>query len=608
MVAMVAVLGLGDAQPAMPSPDVPRQEKPLPKAPQVSVSVYGSASFQDGFSVGSHAHTPSSGSAGLVLAGGTASLVLHDRKEPEFNDRTRWGFYSASGQLRSHRRGNSGGIILDAQTTKILRDLNVERTVKSSALVLPGSGNTKPDGKGETVLIGQEKSKNLRFGYDTGYSWIQSGSSSLALNPLGKNPVCVGTTTPKKKFTVGGGHLRVTKKLYLGEEYKAFVSDSKLQFEHGSGWMGDDDAMSTVEDVPVFTKGGGFFSGNVGIGTKPKFPTMRLQVHGGPVLVTDRADRGLAITQTKAGALMRAWNLDTKKHEALLIEGSPLLIQPDDGVALFGTTVAEKGMKLHIHGNLYVHGHMYAHENMHVRDHAVMEHLVMPSLSLKNKPQSPDGDTLVLGHTKMSYEGSSAEGPWEKTPPKKSLTQGVNLRLGYDKDYTWIQVHGKENGHHRPLALNPFGNTVSIGSTNPDKRARFYAKGNGYVLGTLYLKKSGQGKNEEAPQQAPAHATDYNSLEDEEAVEAMKQSRLRERKMERDEAESIEDFQDSTLAFLDVPEKLRGSSGRKEPSVHRLTEMFAGVLNKQELQLQKQGSVLQAQATKIQKLRAHLGV
>jgi len=478
-VAVLVLLGL-EAAAAQPNMRMESGSKP----PEISVAVYGSATFQDGFSVGSHQHQPSPGSAAVTLAGSKAALVLHDRKESEFSEETRWALFSAQGKLRSHRRGNQGGIMLDADTSRILKDLDVGGTVKSNGLSLQGTGNSKPDADtGEAVLIGEHQGRNLRFGYDTGHTWIQSGSAFLALNPLGKNAVCVGTTTAHKKFTVGGGHLRVTKKLYVGDTRKAYISGTKLQFAHGGSWqMTDDNAMST--DVPVSTKGSGFFTGNVGIGTEPKFPTMKLQVHGGPVLVTDKADRGLSISQTKGGALLRSWNLDRKSHEALLIEGAPLLIQPTSGSALFGTTVSKPDMKIHVHGNMYVHGHMYAPENLHVRDHAMMDHLVMPSLSLKNEPQSPDGDTLVLGHTKMSNEGSSGESAWEGSPPKKVLTKGINLRLGYHRDYTWIQVHGKENGHHHPLALNPLGNGVAIGSTSIDKRFSFYAKGSGYVLGT----------------------------------------------------------------------------------------------------------------------------
>jgi hypothetical protein len=37
-----------------------------------------------------------------------------------------------------------------------------------------------------------------------------------------------------------------------------------------------------------------------------------------------------------------------------------------------------------------------------------------------------------------------------------------NLRLGYHADYSWVQSHGS-----KPLAINPLGNGVSIGTTHP---------------------------------------------------------------------------------------------------------------------------------------------
>ena len=40
-----------------------------------------------------------------------------------------------------------------------------------------------------------------------------------------------------------------------------------------------------------------------------------------------------------------------------------------------------------------------------------------------------------------------------------------NLRLGYDQAYTWIQSHGT-----RPLAINPIGNRVGIGTASPGNK------------------------------------------------------------------------------------------------------------------------------------------
>ena len=56
-----------------------------------------------------------------------------------------------------------------------------------------------------------------------------------------------------------------------------------------------------------------------------------------------------------------------------------------------------------------------------------------------NQSQDGNGNTLILGPTNQS-----------------------NLRLGYHQSYSWIQSHGS-----KPLALNPVGNFVGIGTTAP---------------------------------------------------------------------------------------------------------------------------------------------
>lgn len=547
----------------------------------LAVAIYGSASFKSGISVGSHSHAPKAGGAAVTLAGEQAELSLHDRAADSFQQHTRWSFYASKGDLRTHRFGNDGGLWLNLEKSRVLKDLNVEGVVESPTLELKGKGNVQPDSNGndEIVLIGQPEEKHLKLGYDEGYAWIQSAKAHLALNP-GRNQVCIGTEVARKKFTVDGGHMRVGGKLYTGG---AYFSSNKFELAKGGGWAEPDSAFisTTTSSVTVKTAGAGFIQGSVGIGAVPAFPTFKLQVNGAAVTVGDQTgQRQLTISQLKEGGSLRSWNVDTKKHENLLIRGAPVLIQPHSGVVLFGTTVRKKDMQMHVKGNLYIHGHMYALKNLHVRDHAVLKHLLVPSLSLKGQPQGADGDTLVLGHMTKT-----------KGADKAGAVGGSNLRLGFHEDYAWIQSHGKDEGLHRPLALNPLGNVVSVGSTSPDLKSSFYAKGNGYVLGTLFVRNK--------PQQMSS---------DVEAVTALKQSKLRHMKVGQEDEHALNEFHDTTLSFLSVPETLHSSERHKTPSVHGLSEMFASVLRRQEEQMQRQHKVLLAQAAKLKRLRQHLGL
>lgn len=63
-------------------------------------------------------------------------------------------------------------------------------------------------------------------------------------------------------------------------------------------------------------------------------------------------------------------------------------------------------------------------------------------LHIIHKNQDANGNALIIGSTNQS-----------------------NLRLGYHADYTWIQSHGS-----KPLAINPKGNNVGIGTTNPTSK------------------------------------------------------------------------------------------------------------------------------------------
>jgi len=581
--------------------------------PDIELAVYGSGSFKEGLAVGDSLYVEEKDTPRLLVSGGQSEVAFHDRSEVSCASDKRWNLYASEKTLRTHRPGSKGGFVVSEDMTRFLQDLNVGGVIATKTLTLSGAGDRPSDAvDGEPLLIGNKRVHHLKMGYNTGHNWIQSVKTHLAINSA-KNRIVIGSTQAQQQHLTVNSILRVDDKLtFGGSDSKAYISETHLQLEHGGGWYMDDTAyLKSLNNLPVYTKGGGKFMGNVGIGTLPKFPIFRLQVHQstmsdhGTVMVTDKADRGITLSQTKEGALLRSWNIDTRKHEAMLVEAGPLLIQPRSGMVLFGTTVRKKGMQLHAKGNVYIHGHMFAMKNMHIRDHANMKHLLMPSISLKNKPQSPDGDTLVLGHvTKGKVENTQA-GPWE-APSGGNIVRGVNLRLGYHNDYTWVQVHGKRHGSHMPIALNPLGNTVAIGTINPDKRYKMHANGNGYVLGTLFVKMEGTGHA--AKSHDDARITDYSQLStefsEEDAMQALQESRVQKSLL----AETT-DMQDemlrSRLALISVPEKLATTkSSTNEISINRMTSMIHKVLRTQERHMAAQDAALERQNAKIAQLQS----
>lgn len=60
-------------------------------------------------------------------------------------------------------------------------------------------------------------------------------------------------------------------------------------------------------------------------------------------------------------------------------------------------------------------------------------------LHIEHLNQDANGNSLIIGPTNAS-----------------------NLRLGYNKEYSWVQSHGS-----KPLAINPVGNNVGVGTTAP---------------------------------------------------------------------------------------------------------------------------------------------
>ncbi|MEZ4660541.1 MAG: hypothetical protein R2911_23540 [Caldilineaceae bacterium] len=74
------------------------------------------------------------------------------------------------------------------------------------------------------------------------------------------------------------------------------------------------------------------------------------------------------------------------------------------------------------------------------------------TLQILNKNQDASGDTLILGRT-----------------------EGSHLRLGYHGSYSWVQSQSANAQPPAPLAINPLGGNVGVGTVDPKARCTLRA-------------------------------------------------------------------------------------------------------------------------------------
>jgi hypothetical protein len=129
------------------------------------------------------------------------------------------------------------------------------------------SGNPQ-DAGGNTLILGPVESSNLRLGYHTNYSWIQShGSKPLAINPLGNN-VGIGTDNPQGALHIAalGDALVIKPKAMTGNDVAKIVFADP---DNGTGPM-------SIEYKDSGTPALAIAGGRLGVGTSD--PQMRLSV------------------------------------------------------------------------------------------------------------------------------------------------------------------------------------------------------------------------------------------------------------------------------------------------------------------------------------------
>jgi hypothetical protein len=144
---------------------------------------------------------------------------------------------------------------------------------------------------GGALALGRSNSSNLRLGYHTDYTWIQShGGKPLQLNPAG-NSVGIGiTSAPRAKLEVGGGAIMAAAG---AAGYGILFSPDPGGGTGDSAWIRyyarKDEGEACTLELGVSNDTNDHIalmpSGNVGIGTVK--PAHRLHVSGGNAVVNN---------------------------------------------------------------------------------------------------------------------------------------------------------------------------------------------------------------------------------------------------------------------------------------------------------------------------------
>ena len=151
------------------------------------------------------------------------------------------------------------------------------------------------------------------------------------------------------------------------------------------------------------------------------------------------------------------WNDDkNKKNRSCItihLNGQTGFISAE-GIRIGALFIGSKGdvKKTHFKGDFEMEGRIFARQRI-----TAYSDIFAYKMQIDQTPQDANGDALILGPTNAS-----------------------NLRLGYHQNYSWIQSHGA-----KPLAINPIGNNVGIGTSNP--QARLHVAGDIKCSGDITL-------------------------------------------------------------------------------------------------------------------------
>ena len=252
--------------------------------------------------------------------------------------------------------------------------------------------------------------------------------SALYINNLGN--VGLGTEQPKGRFSVTGRGAQGWIAADLGDaEQGDRVVMGTFPRSTKAVVGAHNHALTAWADLLLNPAGG-----NVGIGTMA--PVARMDIAQAKRTGTHpKSVRGLYVTGN--------WSEGSGGVEFRHTNGT-------QGIGFGYNTIYATGANADQHLNLLPRG--TGGVGIGTKKPAAKVHII-------NQSQDGNGNTLILGPTNQS-----------------------NLRLGYHQSYSWIQSHGS-----KPLVLNPVGNFVGIGTTEPAAKVHIEGGSDAKPTGGGYL-------------------------------------------------------------------------------------------------------------------------
>jgi len=413
----------------------------------------------------------------VAMFGSKAGLYLDDKTHT-------WG-------IHSDKDKESGGVCLMTTYNKDVKGIKVCHTNTATGMWASGnvgvSGNLMLEGKNSVVDVERihlhqpvtntngyvlKVSGKFKAGVSDKASWLQvDGDKPMALQ-VDKGNVGFGTEEPDEKMTVKG--TMAVENLHLGIAGNSFT-ENKLQLSSGAGWeMTDELWMRVIGNRGVEAQAGAYFTEQVGINFNWKVQPAgaKMRINDGKIGVTREFDgslKGTAYFYDDSLGEGRVYSKDftKKKWFGMTWEAETIIFNPEgkNPVAIGTRTPKDKYM-LHIEGNNKIDGHIYVAKKMKVGGGVGVQNLHTPRLNVKD-PNAKDGNGQEPSENVEEFTIGEYDLKANTEPPEYSVKPGgTNLKMGYYKDYCWMQNFPK--GQQGPgLVLNGAGNRIGFGTVNP---------------------------------------------------------------------------------------------------------------------------------------------